>query len=242
MNIGKSAVSLIALALSVGLGAAQAQASTVTLTFGDLPNGTVIGNYFNGQVSGYPPAGAGPNYGLVFSTANEQKDTTSNPPPKPGTGKFENNPSGVNGVAYFPYSSSTPGYLNDAGGFNYLSFDYSLLNNSSTYDTTVKIYSGLGGTGTLLDTITLNASSDPVTCTRSFDEFCTWSFASALLSGQTAESAVFLTQGNTVVSPEFDELTIGTVPEPTSWALMLLGFAGLGVAGYRRSRRKLAAA
>ena len=26
------------------------------------------------------------------------------------------------------------------------------------------------------------------------------------------------------------------VPEPSTWALMLLGFAGLGFAGYRRSR------
>jgi hypothetical protein len=25
-------------------------------------------------------------------------------------------------------------------------------------------------------------------------------------------------------------------PEPTTWAMMLLGFAGLGVAGYCRSR------
>ncbi len=30
-------------------------------------------------------------------------------------------------------------------------------------------------------------------------------------------------------------LTIAGVPEPASWALMLLGFAGLGFAGYRKS-------
>jgi hypothetical protein len=28
----------------------------------------------------------------------------------------------------------------------------------------------------------------------------------------------------------------GTVPEPTTWAMMLLGFAGLGILGYRRAR------
>jgi len=27
------------------------------------------------------------------------------------------------------------------------------------------------------------------------------------------------------------------VPEPTTWAMMLLGFAGLGYAGYRRARQ-----
>ncbi len=30
-------------------------------------------------------------------------------------------------------------------------------------------------------------------------------------------------------------LTIASVPEPAAWALMLLGFAGLGFAGYRKS-------
>ena len=32
-------------------------------------------------------------------------------------------------------------------------------------------------------------------------------------------------------------LVIGT-PEPSTWAMMLLGFAGLGFAGYRKSRRR----
>jgi PEP-CTERM motif len=31
-------------------------------------------------------------------------------------------------------------------------------------------------------------------------------------------------------------LTVGTIPEPSTWAMMLLGFAGLGFAGYRRTR------
>ena len=34
-----------------------------------------------------------------------------------------------------------------------------------------------------------------------------------------------------------DSLTIkvGDVPEPSTWAMMLLGFAGLGCAGYRKA-------
>jgi hypothetical protein len=31
------------------------------------------------------------------------------------------------------------------------------------------------------------------------------------------------------------------VPEPSTWAMMLIGFAGLGFAGYRASRRESAA-
>jgi PEP-CTERM motif len=32
------------------------------------------------------------------------------------------------------------------------------------------------------------------------------------------------------------------VPEPSTWAMMLIGFAGLGYAGYRRSRKALSIA
>jgi hypothetical protein len=41
-----------------------------------------------------------------------------------------------------------------------------------------------------------------------------------------------------------DRLTIvvGDVPEPSTWALMLLGFAGLGYLGHRASRKRVAAA
>ena len=34
---------------------------------------------------------------------------------------------------------------------------------------------------------------------------------------------------------------VEAVPEPSTWALMLLGFAGLGYAGYRRTREPRAA-
>jgi hypothetical protein len=33
---------------------------------------------------------------------------------------------------------------------------------------------------------------------------------------------------------------LSAVPEPSTWAMMLLGFAGLGFAGYRRTRARLA--
>jgi hypothetical protein len=34
---------------------------------------------------------------------------------------------------------------------------------------------------------------------------------------------------------------VGNVPEPSTWAMMLVGFAGLGYAGYRRSKQRIAA-
>ena len=39
----------------------------------------------------------------------------------------------------------------------------------------------------------------------------------------------------------FDFALGGAVPETSTWAMMLVGFAGLGFAGYRASRRTAAA-
>jgi hypothetical protein len=44
------------------------------------------------------------------------------------------------------------------------------------------------------------------------------------------ESAFFATTG-----------TVSAVPEPSTWAMMLIGFAGIGFMAYRRSRKALAA-
>ena len=38
-----------------------------------------------------------------------------------------------------------------------------------------------------------------------------------------------------------DGVTAST-PEPSTWAMMVLGFAGLGFAGYRKSRKTVAIA
>jgi hypothetical protein len=34
-----------------------------------------------------------------------------------------------------------------------------------------------------------------------------------------------------------DDLVITAVPEPSTWAMMILGFAGIGVLAYRRNNR-----
>jgi len=36
--------------------------------------------------------------------------------------------------------------------------------------------------------------------------------------------------------------SIAIIPEPATWAMMLAGFAGLGFAGYRASRKRSAIA
>jgi hypothetical protein len=230
------------LAIGVNLAASEAHASSVTLTFSTLPNEVTIGNYFNGGLSGYPNSGTGPNDGVVFSpTAEELKDTAGR---TTGTGKFENNPSGLNGVLYFAFAAptmpATPEfYLDDASGFNKVSFAYSLLNNLATYDGSVDLWSGLNGTGSLLSSTAIDAAGTTVSCTAAVhpvDEFCTWQSVT-LDSPQLAKSITFGTN-TTAPFTEFDEVTLTTTPLPASWAMMLTGLAGFGLfAGYGRLRR-----
>src|SRR6202044_1896221 len=122
----------------LSLATPYADASAAPLTFNQLPNAVDIESYFNGGLSSYAPAGTGPAYGVVFSNnAEELKQGFNGNAPSGGTGKFENNPSEVNGILYFAFSNSTPSYFNAPAGFTGLSLGYSLLNNSSAYDYTI---------------------------------------------------------------------------------------------------------
>lgn len=225
-----------AVLIAAGLAASSANASTV-LTFGTLPNDVTIQNYFNGGLSGYPNSGTGPSDGVVFSSNADEVRTVT-----------EHNPSGTGGALYFPYSSTVTSLFNDAAGFSTLALAYSVLDNENySSKVTVTLYSGLNGTGQSLGTVTLGPIGTPGTtplrgglaegCTGSGDEFCIWGNASVTASQGLAKSAVFATPtANEDV--EYASLTLTTgVPEPATWALMLLGFAGIGAAAYRRSAK-----
>jgi hypothetical protein len=53
-----------------------------------------------------------------------------------------------------------------------------------------------------------------------------------------------VTQAEQTIGPQFIESRTCTtcVPEPSTWAMMALGFGGLGFVGYRKGRRALSAA
>jgi hypothetical protein len=211
----------------------------VTLTFGGQVNGTNINTFFDGGTDAYGTSGgAANNVGITFTTPAVFENAGYNGSGvNGGTGKFEHVPSGAAGVLYMSgVPTTTTPIMNDASGFSSLSFNYSVINNSSTYaGGTVQLWSGLGGTGTLLDTLTLGTAATTVACSSSHDEFCSWSSASTGALGAVAESAVFL--GNARIDTEYDALSLNTaVPLPASAWLMLGGIAGL--AGFARSRSR----
>jgi hypothetical protein len=64
----------------------------------------------------------------------------------------------------------------------------------------------------------------------------------ALLAGLSAGEAYFDIHTATVPSGEIRGFLAPAVPEPSTWAMLLIGFAGIGFAGYRNSRRATAPA
>jgi len=230
------------LALVLALSAAQAGADTGELPLTGLRSGAFIQNYFNGGTDSVPTDGIGPSLGFTFSA-----NATAQSAAAGGTGKVENNPvPSLGDVLYFASSASTPAFMNYAGGFNSLSFDYSYSNNAGATGFAY-LYSGLNGTGTLLDTITLGPATSGISaCSSRLDAYCTWQAVSTGTFSGVAESVVFSGvvggHGATTATPttitEFTGVTIAPVPLPAAVWLMLSGVSGL--AAFRRRRTAVA--
>jgi hypothetical protein len=65
-------------------------------------------------------------------------------------------------------------------------------------------------------------------------------------AGQIVQASFIATDTNTFIltessaqqaSPIFDNFTVSAVPEPSTWAMMILGFCGLGFMAYRRKSK-----
>jgi hypothetical protein len=169
-------------------------AGVVTLTFEGLQDQESIDNYYNGGFGG-SGSGPGPNYGIVFTSDSLALISSADG----GSGNFSNNPSGDT-IMFFLAGADT---MDVAAGFNTgFSFFYSAAEAGS-----VSVYSGLDGTGTLLQTLALPVTPSPYTV---------WDPVGVTFAG-TAESVVWNGSANYI---GFDDVTLGSstpgVPEPTS--------------------------
>ncbi|MEO8813213.1 MAG: PEPxxWA-CTERM sorting domain-containing protein [Caulobacteraceae bacterium] len=221
-----------AAALALGA-AAQASAAVVVLGFDQLNGGSNEGplNYYNGGL-GSLGTGPGPNDGIVFS-ANTITGCVH--PFACANTNSALAPSAPNVIFFLSGGADT---MDVAAGFNTgFSFFYSSVNVPGV----VNVWSGLDGTGTLLASLNL-----PVTPTAGDpgcggQPFCPYFKAGVSFAG-TAMSVDF---GGTANQIAFDDITLGSanpgVPEPASWALMLLGVGAVGFGLRRQSKAALAA-
>jgi hypothetical protein len=131
------------------------------------------------------------------------------------------------------------------------------FNQGTTGTLVLTVLGNLGTTQTFKwDIATLTGGSDKEFSTIGFDEASEKS-AEAITSvtisfvGTLSESGLGFKAFNKVdwsgCNPGVGCLSklpvmTGSVPEPSTWAMMLLGFAGLGYAGYRARRPAVAAA
>jgi PEP-CTERM motif len=224
--------------VTTALSSVTAHATVIDLNFEGIGNGypfstTSIGGFYNGGVSG---AGTtGPNYGISFSSNADVLCLNSLTVSCSNTSRGGLAPTSAEGGLVFLSGSSTD--VDVAKGFTTgFSFEYAEPN---TAGGSVSVYSGLDGTGTQLANI--NLSLTPSTCAAGYGAaYCPFLPVGVTFSG-VGESIVFGGVANFVV---FDDVTFGSatpgVPEPATWAMMLLGLGAAGAA--LRSRRKLVAA
>jgi hypothetical protein len=229
-------------ALAIGAAAAlslfaveRASANTIVLTFDQLNSSVNEGpaSYYAGGF-GSAGTGPGPNYGITFSdntiTGCVQPNACAN------TNSAEA-PSNPNIIFFLTGNAAT---MDVAGGFNTgFSFFYSSVNVPAQ----VVVYSGLDETGSVLATINLPVTPADGDAGCFGEPYCPYSPIGVTFDG-TAMSVDF---GGTENQVGFDNITLGSatagmggVPEPATWAMMLIGFGGLGAA-MRSNRRKQAA-
>jgi hypothetical protein len=166
-------------------------------------------------------------YGASFPTFPQPATFSDGGGSWSGTGiVMKNDGEGSLGLYAEPYNDTT----------NYMA----VLGGQSETVTYGKDYSKLGLYWGSIDTynvITLydgaNSVSVPVPPVANGGQFADDSNRYFLITGFDFNKVGFSSTGN---SFEFDNVAVGT-PEPSTWIMMALGFAGLGYAAYRGSRR-----
>jgi PEP-CTERM motif len=97
------------------------------------------------------------------------------------------------------------------------------------------VFVGLSGTASALDVNAYEGAS-PLEISYSWSAWTNYS-----VTPSDTLSAGGYSQGSANFSVVYTYTPTAPVPEPSTWAMMLVGFAGLGFAGYRKAREPRAA-
>ena len=213
-------VSGVAMAVAGGT-AAQAAFS---LNFVGLNDGELVNNYYDGGF-GSLGSGPGPSYGVTMANAYVLNEYSEN------EGLLNPGPNSIT------FLSGSGAVMDVAAGFTTgFSFNYS----APFYAGTITVWSGLDGTGTELASLTLATTENGAGMTGCLGHnYCPLVSDGVTFSG-TAESVNF---GGTADYVVYDNITVGSavvmtgVPEPSTWAMLIVGMASMGGLGYYRSRK-----
>jgi PEP-CTERM motif len=197
------------------LGASAASAVTI--------DGITVNEY--GRVNPAGPGYAQPGFGT--GTAQIQIGHVNVMPPNPP--EFGNpgwDPYGANDTTH-PWWNIEGGQVTFNGPGNALTIVWGSPNDNNPAATnTVSFYTGANGTGSLIGQV---LASDLYSNFSNIDNTQDPGFLVSFMTPQTYGSVVFTTG-----SSDFE---FAAVPEPSTWAMLGIGFAGLALAGYKRSRR-----
>jgi Protein of unknown function (DUF642)/PEP-CTERM motif len=231
---GQAGIGFVGIALSAWALASGARANLITNGgFGD-PNGNFVANDPGGadlvspgstDITGWTISGGFPVAWIPSGGLYGGLD------PSPG------NPSAffldLTGVTdHPPFDSVSQTIATTAGAHYQLTFD---LGSAIQWGIQDGVTASAGSTsGTFI-------STNPGTSNNFWDSSETLNFVASgpstliTLAGSTGFSYIGVDNVSVV------ETSPGGVPEPSTWAMMLVGFAGLGYAGYRRARKPRAA-
>jgi hypothetical protein len=172
---------------------------------------------------------AGPNSaqpGFATGTAQIQMGQVNGP----------GNPPEFDNPGWNPYGTSdaTHSWWNIEGGtvtFNGSSDALTIVwgspnDNNPAATNTVSFYSGANGTGSLIGQVLASELYS------NFSDINNTQDPGYLISFMSPESF-----GSVVFSTGSSDFEFAAVPEPSTWAMLGIGFAGLALTGYKRSRR-----